>query len=216
MNFIPLFPKFFMTEETQDVITPDLQSFAMGLDKGSNTLNKKSMQSYVLHDFKELATVRKFIEERIGIGFKKLGLPESVVTKPVITQSWFTYSKKGEAMHHHWHPNSLLSGVLYFNAVENQDYISISRPNEYQRIMWYPEEMNEYTATDFHHQVKTGSFILFGSELNHSFNDVQHNETRVSLAFNTFIQGFVGDRGMLTELKLTPEAGTLDNFLEPR
>jgi Rps23 Pro-64 3,4-dihydroxylase Tpa1-like proline 4-hydroxylase len=46
-----------------------------------------------------------------------------------------------------------------------------------------------------------GDIVLFPSTLTHEVENVIADDTRVSLAFNSFIKGTFGDKGSLTELK---------------
>jgi len=43
---------------------------------------------------------------------------------------------------------------------------------------------------------------LFPSNLTHMVETVQTEDTRISIAFNTFLEGVVGDNKTLTELLL--------------
>jgi predicted 2-oxoglutarate/Fe(II)-dependent dioxygenase YbiX len=48
--------------------------------------------------------------------------------------------------------------------------------------------------------VKTYDIVLFPSNLTHSVDSVTSDETRISLAFNSFIKGVLGDKAELSEL----------------
>ena len=48
--------------------------------------------------------------------------------------------------------------------------------------------------------MKTGDVILFPSSLTHMVETKQGDNTRISLAFNVFIKGTVGNNKNLTEL----------------
>ena len=50
--------------------------------------------------------------------------------------------------------------------------------------------------------VKTGDIVLFPSSLTHMVETKEGDNTRVSLAFNVFIKGTIGNNKQLTELKL--------------
>jgi hypothetical protein len=52
---------------------------------------------------------------------------------PYITQSWANYTKKNQYHHTHEHPNSFISGVLYINANEAHDKITMHKKS-YQQI----------------------------------------------------------------------------------
>ena len=50
--------------------------------------------------------------------------------------------------------------------------------------------------------VKTGDLIMFPSSTTHQVETKQGNNTRISLAFNTFISGLIGEPECLNELNL--------------
>lgn len=50
--------------------------------------------------------------------------------------------------------------------------------------------------------VKEGMIIIFPSNLKHSVDKVKEDKTRISLSFNSFVKGSLGDKENLTEVKL--------------
>ena len=54
----------------------------------------------------------------------------------------------------------------------------------------------------WHIPVKQGMIIIFPSSLKHSVERVMEKDTRISLSFNSFVTGSIGDKVNLTELKL--------------
>ena len=113
-----------------------------------------------------------------------------------ITQSWINYNPKESFHHAHFHPNSLLSGVL---AIQNNSNIPLmlDRPpatkifDNLLAIYDY-SELNEFNSPKMSFSLPTGSLILFPSKI---FHDVPKNDTsedRITLAFNTFIRGDIG------------------------
>ena len=50
--------------------------------------------------------------------------------------------------------------------------------------------------------VTTGLLVMFPSRLEHSVLNKKENNQRISLAFNTFIKGDIGDQKGLTHLIL--------------
>ena len=48
--------------------------------------------------------------------------------------------------------------------------------------------------------VKSGKIIIFPSSLTHHVDNVIADDTRISIAFNSFIKGILGDNKSLTEL----------------
>jgi uncharacterized protein (TIGR02466 family) len=121
--------------------------------------------------------------------------------KPYITQSWLNYTKKNQYHHKHQHPNSLVSGVFYINADEKLDKIKFFK-EDYQPIKLEIKEYNLFNSQSWWFTVKTGDIVLFPSSLTHMVETKEGDNTRVSLAFNVFVEGKIGDNKGLTELIL--------------
>lgn len=162
-----------------------------------NMGNTTSLNTYIL-DEPELKELKEFCLEYLNKYITEVYRPKYNV-KPYITQSWLNWTKPGEYHHTHEHPNSFVSGVLYINAKKDEDKIKFHKPN-YQQLYI---ETNDYVASNsktWWFNVKTGDIVLFPSGLTHNVETVTSNETRISLAFNTFLKGTLGDNRSLTEL----------------
>ena len=120
---------------------------------------------------------------------------------PYITQSWTNYTRTNQNHHSHQHPNSFISGVLYISADEKFDKITLHR-NGYQQIKPVPTEWNWYNSDSWFYTVKTGMIILFPSNTTHNVETKEGDNKRISLAFNTFFKGTMGENSQLTELIL--------------
>ena len=59
----------------------------------------------------------------------------------------------------------------------------------YQALMPEIDEFNNYNCEFYTFSVKSNNIILFPSSLTHSVPTKKHDNTRISLAFNTFITG---------------------------
>jgi len=163
------------------------------LEKTRNTHNQISVDKRVLN---YNYSFKSFIEQSLKQYYiEELSIHENVT--PVITQSWFTYSDRHEMMHEHRHSNSIVSGVFYINAIENSDeLVFIEETNLYQMIDWGAYERRLTVP------VKTGDLLLFRSDTEHYFNQVTHREQRISLAFNSFLEGEFGSENGATKLNL--------------
>jgi uncharacterized protein (TIGR02466 family) len=118
---------------------------------------------------------------------------------PYITQSWLNYTKPGQFHHKHEHPNSFLSGVLYINADPKKDKIHFYN-NRYRQIKPQLKDWNWWNSDSWWFEVKTGGLVIFPSNLTHMVEQTQSEDTRISLAFNTFLKGSIGRNQDLTEL----------------
>lgn len=164
-----------------------------------NMGNTTSDDHYVLRDA-TLAKLRTFVEESVAEYVKTIHAPKHDVSLR-LTQSWLNYTKPGEFHHKHAHPNSFISGVLYVNADRARDKIYFYRDG-YQQIKLPTDNFNLHNSESWWFEVGTGDLMLFPSSLTHMVETVTGDETRVSLAFNTFPVGYVGDESQLTALHL--------------
>jgi uncharacterized protein (TIGR02466 family) len=162
----------------------------------NNMGNTTSNNRYVFKD-EALANLSAFAESCVEQYFTEVYAPKHDV-KLRITQSWLNYTKEGQFHHKHAHPNSLISGVLYLKADETKDKIYFFKDN-YEQIKLTTEKFNLFNSTSWWIPVAAGDLVLFPSSLTHMVETVQGDE-RISLAFNTFPVGYVGEENQLTAL----------------
>jgi uncharacterized protein (TIGR02466 family) len=164
-----------------------------------NDGNITSNNNYILNE-KPFTNIKKELNLKVQDYFDKVISPSNNIT-PYITQSWLNYTETNQYHHKHAHPNSLVSGVFYINCHEEHDKIKFFRDN-YKTIKLEVKEYNIWNSESWWFSVKTGDVIMFPSSLTHMVETKQGTNTRISLAFNVFIKGTVGDNKQLTELIL--------------
>jgi uncharacterized protein (TIGR02466 family) len=165
----------------------------------SNDGNVTSLNFYILKDnFPEL---RKEIQSQLDYYLKNIIDPVNDVNL-YITQSWLNYTEQGQFHHEHAHPNSIVSGVFYFNAVKEHDKIWFYK-NQFRDIKILPN-WNHYNAESWWFEVETGMLLLFPSYLRHKVPVTTGDHTRISLSFNTFATGMLGQEEELYSLHLPP------------
>ena len=169
------------------------------LDTYNNEGNTTSNDNYILNQeiFKSL---KEELYLRIQDYFDKVISPANNIT-PYITQSWLNYTETNQYHHKHEHANSLVSGVFYINCHEEHDKIKFFN-DTYKTIKPEIKNWNIWNSQSWWFSVKTGDIILFPSSLTHMVENKQGDNTRISLAFNVFIKGIVGNNKSLTELNL--------------
>lgn len=178
--------------------TAEENTFVVNQPTTKNMGNTVSNDSYVFrHD--TLSSLLAFVQESVNTYVKTIYAPKEDVRLRV-TQSWLNYSKPGEWHHKHAHPNSFVSGVLYIKAAKERDRIYFYN-DTYEQINMPTENFNLFNSKSWWLPVETGSLMLFPSSLTHSVATVQEEE-RISLAFNTFPVGYVGNEDSLTALHL--------------
>lgn len=165
-----------------------------------NKGNTNSVDNYVLeHD--DLQVLKLDFNRYINYFVKKIIIPKTDV-ELYITQSWLNYTKAGQYHHLHSHPNSVLSGVFYINAID--DKITFHRKDHDYIFEFETDKYELFNSRSWFFEVKTNDIFLFPSTLQHNVETVddKRKDVRISLAFNTFFRGHVGDNVKLTELKI--------------
>ena len=196
MQITPLFPTPVVKFELGRDFTADELAFVDSQPTHDNMGNTTSNDRYVFKS-EALAKLREFTEECISKYLNAIYAPKHSTTLRV-TQSWLNYTKEGQYHHKHEHPNSFISGVLYIKAEKEKDKIYFYR-NGYQQIRLPTDNWNLFNSESWWIPVNAGELVLFPSSLTHMVEKVQGNE-RVSLAFNTFPVGYVGEEESLTAL----------------
>ena len=164
-----------------------------------NDGNITSNNNYILNE-KPFTNIKKELQLRVQDYFDKVISPANNIT-PYITQSWLNYTEINQYHHKHAHFNSLVSGVFYINCHKEHDKIKFFNDN-YKTIKPEIKDWNMWNSESWWFPVNTGDVILFPSSLSHMVETKQGNNTRISLAFNVFIKGTVGNNKNLTELIL--------------
>jgi len=164
-----------------------------------NEGNITSNDSYVLEN-KLLNNLKSSINTIVIDYFKKVACTSNSII-PYITQSWLNYTETNQFHHHHSHSNSYVSGVFYINADKEVDKILFYKTN-FPTIELLPTKYNIFNSNAWGYSVQTGDIVLFPSSLIHGVDKKKGNNTRISLSFNVFIKGKLGDKSNLTELVL--------------
>jgi len=194
----PLFPTALGMAQIGRLITKDEMDYFYSLEMGRNSGNLVSVERRVL-DSAAMTDIRAFIEQNIETYLREImcGSPE---VRLVITQSWVNVTQPGQFHHHHKHPNSVVSGVFYPQATAERDRIHFSREVGPETIRIDPTEFNTFNSSIWWIPVRTGTLVLFPSGLHHKVEEVTAGDERISLSFNTFPVGNVGNRNDLTGL----------------
>lgn len=157
--------------------------------------NRQSNETFIL-DKPELSNIRAFIEDKLNFYASEILASDS---KIIITQSWLNKNGKGEYHAEHMHPNSLFSGVWYPKIDETMPPIKFV--NSFKRDISIAQlNYNQFNSTSFEIPMKSGELIIFPSNLLHSVAPNTSNNERISLSFNTWTKGNMGDIRSLTYL----------------
>ena len=166
--------------------------------KNQGNINTKD--NYILNR-KEFANLKLFLDQCCKDYLERIICPKNNI-ELYITQSWLNYTEENQYHHKHTHPNSVISGVLYFNCDKENDKIKFSTSKGYQQIVPEIEEYNIWNSYTWWFPLETGQIVMFPSSTIHQVDTKKGNNTRISLAFNTFYKGTIGKNSELTELIL--------------
>ena len=201
MEIISLLPSFiakdslnrkFTEEELQCVEYHKTKTF-------KNSGNTTSLNTRFLDT--EFSEIRSKIYEMLEEYTSTIICPSNENFKLKITQSWINYTEPGQFHHIHSHANSITSGVLYLNAEEDDKIQFIS--NKPDQLKIGTNKPNAYNADSWWLPVKTGDIILFPSYQRHGVPITIGSSTRISLSFNTFAEGDLGDPSQLAHLSVS-------------
>jgi uncharacterized protein (TIGR02466 family) len=197
-RIMDLFPTPLYINNIDAPLINQQKDYLLNLPKIKNMGNLRSESGYIFEYplFAELKkTINEHIKEYINIIYPNTNLDV------YITQSWANYTEPNQYHHKHSHPNSFISGVFYVNAIKNEDMIKFYKdlPPIYQINHNQP---NNYNSVDVAVLVETGDLVLFPSNFTHNVPPTTSKETRISISFNTFIRGNLGDEDSSTALYL--------------
>lgn len=195
-NLFPIPVAFFDLERS---ISAAEMQFVQSLETRPNMGNTTSVNHAVLRH-RSMTYIRAFVEDSLAEYFRNIIAPKHDVTLK-ITQSWCNYSQAGQHHHKHAHPNSLVSGVFYLQTNAN-DRIYFFRDG-FQQLRFPTDQYNVYNSETWWFEAQVARLMLFPSSLAHMVPTVTGDITRISLSFNTFPVGTVGEEMDLTALKLT-------------
>jgi len=159
--------------------------------------NFKSKDTYLMKH-ESLKKIKNFCGEAITKYTKNILNSKQRV---VITQCWTNKNPPGAKHHEHIHPNSILSGVLFFRISDKLPPIQFARTNQ-QGLKLEPIKYNNMNAETFLLPCVPGELLLFPSNLRHSVPINQGTETRYSMSFNTFCIDVLGAENSLTHLDI--------------
>ena len=166
----------------------------------NNQGNINTKDNYILNR-KEFKNIKKFLDKHCKNYLETIICPKDNI-ELYITQSWLNYTEKDQYHHKHAHPNSVVSGVLYFDSDKKNDKILFSSNKGYQQISPKIKDFNIWNSETWFFPVETGDLFMFPSSTTHQVETKKGTNTRISLAFNTFYKGSVGSNKDLTELIL--------------
>jgi len=197
-----LFPEPVHSSELDRALTKkELKTIAQyKKETNSNAGNITSSENYVLEN-KALNNLKKDLHTKVMDYFDKVICTDNLIT-PYITQSWINYTKSDQFHQQHYHYNSFVSGIFYISADKKVDSVTFYKTYPEDKIKLNINKYNMFNCTSFKFLVETGNILLFRSSLQHGVEKKKGPDTRISLSFNVFFKGTIGNKKELTELIL--------------
>ncbi len=166
--------------------------------------NHTSDNTYIL-DLPEFKQMKEWFEKQLNSYVHDV----LCINKKVhvyITQSWIVFNPKGTYHSYHLHGNSLISGIYYLQGdVTPVRFIREVKDGVFGLIILPFDKLNKYNISELRSENTKHSLTLFPSNVLHSVGENENDETRISLSFNTFFSGSIGEDKSLTRLDLKEE-----------
>jgi uncharacterized protein (TIGR02466 family) len=191
MNYelIPLFSKPILKTEIQ-IDTVDLSSI-----KWAKNYQNWISESQDILNFEPLKQIRDEVQRVVSDYFYGI-MRVSNDTEIYVTESWLNKTEKGQSHHRHWHPNSILSGVVVISSDPSSGSLRLNT-SHYETIEYEIVESNLYNAKSWWFNTAPGDFILFPSSVEHLVEEYQGDIPRITLSFNTFVKGLISNSPLI-------------------
>lgn len=128
-----------------------------------------------------------------------------VTDKFYITNSWATKNLTSVEHHRHFHPNSIFSGVFYFQADKNASPMTVHHKSPIFKnfsLEYHYSEYSIFNSNDWSFPVQTGTLIIFPSWVEHGSLKNESENPRQLIGFNSFVRGKFGDFNYCSDLEL--------------
>jgi uncharacterized protein (TIGR02466 family) len=192
LDTLKIFAKPLMTFEFGREFTKEELDCVSNQELGFSVGNEGSYNHRVLED-PAVKDLKKFAQDALDQYLMEIyspARPGEIRLK--LTQSWTNVTEPGENHHQHYHPNSIVSGVIYINADKDCDMISFYNTHEPRPYQFDVKDNNGYNSHLYHLPVGTGFMVLFPSGMFHGVPETKSKTARISLAFNSFFEGKFG------------------------
>jgi hypothetical protein len=122
-----------------------------------------------------------------------------------ITNSWATKNLTATDHHQHTHPNSIFSGVFYFQAEDNASPMTVHSKSPIFKnfaLDYHYSGYSMFNSNSWSFPVQTGTLIIFPSWLEHGSLKNESVMPRQLIGFNSFVRGKFGDSNYCSDLEL--------------
>ena len=198
MNILPLFSLPVLIDKYPNSFDDELK-YIRSLSTRNRDRQQVGSTSFSQDDFilnhSKMKKVRVWIQEKINYYINNI-LGSS--NKVFITQSWVVFGSKGQSLHIHNHPNSIVSAVWYPYLTREQSPLILTQLGLPFNLELKIKNDNQWNSKSVAAPLETGHLIIFPSSVYHSVDVSHSNDTRISLALNTWTTDEVGNRDIYT------------------
>ncbi len=198
MNILPLFSLPVLIDKYPNSFDDELK-YIRSLSTRNRDRQQVGSTSFSQDDFilnhSKMKKVRVWIQEKINYYINNI-LGSS--NKVFITQSWVVFGSKGQSLHIHNHPNSIVSAVWYPYLTREQSPLILTQLGLPFNLELKMKNNNQWNSTSVAAPLETGHLIIFPSSVYHKVDVSDSNDTRISLALNTWTTDEVGNRDIYT------------------
>lgn len=173
-----------------------------GFAKTNDGGNWTSTERYLFDAYDELKTFKDYCQTQLNHYAHEI-LKIHKKQQFYITQSWGNLNTPGTNHHAHIHLNSVISAVYF--VTENSSPIVFERNLSsylFPLCEFTTTEFNEFNSDSWKVDNTKDTLLLFPSSLKHRVPNNKTDIDRITISFNSFIKGTIGDTSKATELKL--------------
>jgi uncharacterized protein (TIGR02466 family) len=187
MNVLHLFPVVVGHFEYTESLTKEI-AYIKKCKFLPNIANLQSENTYILSE-KPLSRIKSFCQNSLDEYVNNVIRPYNDL-KCKITQSWLNLTERGQSHHVHAHPNSYLSAVFYFDTNEDDKIVFYDSTYRTLNLPSKTNDVHNSLATPV--PAKNGTLYIFPSSTVHGVDPVNGDKQRISLSFNSFVEGKIG------------------------
>ena len=196
-----LFPVPFYTSEVEldlEDIRKRIEKLARyqeGLNDSDGYIYPKNEQLFGRKEFSDVKDEAKKHVDRFMREVLKYDYDDSF-----FACSWFNINEPGSNHHRHYHPNSIISGVIFITNPANSGQLIFNSPHQRDIILEVKRGAISTSFSDgiFSPRQEVGCIALFPSWLEHAVTKNLSDESRLTIAFNVFVKGHIGSSHTLT------------------
>tara|TARA_R110000803_G_scaffold78047_1_gene143041 strand:- start:41 stop:649 length:609 start_codon:yes stop_codon:yes gene_type:complete len=190
MNILPLFSVPLYHNETNESFTDEINSVT-SLNKTPAAYNKVSQDNDILLR-NEFAKCKHVCEYHLNQYVRNTF---NCSQEFYIINSWAAQSAPGERHGSHFHPNSIVSGVLYLQCEKDAGDIIFRHKSSLRKdfnFAYTYQDYNIFNSDTWKYTVNTGDILIFPGWVEHSVEENKSSKDRIVLGFNAFVRGEFG------------------------